>query len=154
MACSSKTIRESRNNKLLSGYVKLRVLPMLTVVWTIAVAVWSKLTSVAARLFGLRVRIPLRARMFISYSCYERCRYRPLDMLTIPSNKCNWCSCLIASAVGTSTTKRPSPELGCALEKEKVVWHYIPPLYIRLYSLSSSNFLFGICISINYRFFF
>jgi hypothetical protein len=69
MKCSSKTIRESRNNKLLSSYVKLRVLPILTVVWPIAVAVWSKPVSVAARLIGLRVRIPPRAGMFISYSC-------------------------------------------------------------------------------------
>lgn len=42
MKCSSKILSESRNNKLSRIYVKLRVLPIVTVVWPIPVAVWSK----------------------------------------------------------------------------------------------------------------
>jgi len=58
----------------LRSYVKLRVLPILTVVWLIPVAVWSKPMSVAARLIGLRVQIPPRVGMFISYIGYVPCR--------------------------------------------------------------------------------
>ena len=70
MKCSRKTVSESRNSKLLRSYIKLCILHIVTVVWPIPVAVWSKPMSVAARMIGLLVRIPLRLWMSISYNYF------------------------------------------------------------------------------------
>lgn len=75
-------------------------------------AVRLRRRSVEARLPGSRVRIPLRAGMFVSYVCCGLCTKRPLRRADHAFRR-------VISGVCASTVRRARPEMGCYKKKKK-----------------------------------
>ena len=68
--------------------------------------------SAAARLLGSRVRIPLKAQMFVSFVYSALLRYRPYWV----------CVCIIVCVLQASTLRRLRAKLGCTAAEFGVTW--------------------------------